>query len=422
VRNFAAVQSRPFNIAHTLQEALSLHQQGRLRDAEKLYARALKTAPDNFDALHLLGLIKAQSGQMGEAYRLMSAALKINPNVPDALINFANVLHGLKRDAEALESLDKALALRPGDLEATLYRGNALSTLNRPQEALLCFDAVLARNPGHPDALLNRGTAFAALGRHAKALADFDAILKHAPNHREALYNRGTALLDLGRESEAFDSLDRTVRDAPQHARAWNNRGRALQALQAQSDDSFAEPQQAPQFETIVKRHFRPPLPQRLEHPRPREATEHEGALEHRHRHPLRRPRCGHLLVYDDLLGRTPSSGELAGYLGVLGSQSRTQMAQLVLGSNEFDSRDNLGFERTEQRLMLRRGFDELAPREREILHLRFFEGLTQREIADEVGISQMHVSRLIRRSLEKIREEIASDELANQERKAASN
>ena len=32
---------------------------------------------------------------------------------------------------------------------------------------------------------------------------------------------------------------------------------------------------------------------------------------------------------------------------------------------------------------MLRRGFDELAPREREILHLRFFEGLTQREIAD---------------------------------------
>ena len=66
------------------------------------------------------------------------------------------------------------------------------------------------------------------------------------------------------------------------------------------------------------------------------------------------------------------------------------------------------GFERTEQRLMLRRGFDELAPREREILRLRFFEGLTQREIADEVGISQMHVSRLIRRSVDALRETIA--------------
>jgi RNA polymerase sigma-B factor len=48
-----------------------------------------------------------------------------------------------------------------------------------------------------------------------------------------------------------------------------------------------------------------------------------------------------------------------------------------------------------------------LDDRERRILHLRFFEGLTQSQIAQQVGISQMHVSRLIRRSLEKIREEI---------------
>ena len=68
---------------------------------------------------------------------------------------------------------------------------------------------------------------------------------------------------------------------------------------------------------------------------------------------------------------------------------------------------DDEGFERTEQRLMLRRGFDELAPREREILRLRFFEGLTQREIADLVGISQMHVSRLIRRSVDSMRDTI---------------
>ncbi|MGB9394099.1 MAG: tetratricopeptide repeat protein, partial [Pseudolabrys sp.] len=93
------MQSRPFNIALALQEALNLHQQGRLREAEKLYARVLKAAPDNFDALHLLGLIKAQNGQMGDAFRMMSAALKINPNAPDALINFANVLHALKRDS-----------------------------------------------------------------------------------------------------------------------------------------------------------------------------------------------------------------------------------------------------------------------------------------------------------------------------------
>jgi RNA polymerase sigma-B factor len=45
---------------------------------------------------------------------------------------------------------------------------------------------------------------------------------------------------------------------------------------------------------------------------------------------------------------------------------------------------------------------------------LRFFEGLTQSQIAQQVGISQMHVSRLIRRALEKIRDEIAVEESAN--------
>jgi len=236
VRNCAAVQSRPFNIAQTLQEALSLHQQGRLRDAEKLYARALKAAPDNFDALHLLGLIKAQSGQMGEAHRLMVAALKINPNAPDALVNFANVLHALKRDGEALTHLDKALALRPGDQEALLYRGNALNALDRREDAIACYDAVLARNPARGDALLNRGTARARLGRHADALADFDAVLTRVPHHVEALYNRGTALLELERPDAALAAFDAAVAAAPKHVGAWTNRGRALQALNRHAD------------------------------------------------------------------------------------------------------------------------------------------------------------------------------------------
>lgn len=236
MRNCAAVQSGPFNIAQTLQEALRLHQQGRLRDAERLYARVLKASRNNFDALHLLGLIKAQGGQMGEAHRLMASALKINPNAPDALVNFANVLHALKRDAEALTHLDKALALRPGDQEALLYRGNALNALDRPEDAIASYDAVLARKPAHGDALLNRGTARARLGRHADALADFDALLARNPHHVEALFNRGTALLELERPEPALAAFDAAVAGAPRHTGAWTNRGRALQALNRHAD------------------------------------------------------------------------------------------------------------------------------------------------------------------------------------------
>ncbi|MCW2949143.1 MAG: hypothetical protein JWN41_156 [Thermoleophilia bacterium] len=65
----------------------------------------------------------------------------------------------------------------------------------------------------------------------------------------------------------------------------------------------------------------------------------------------------------------------------------------------------------TEDRAVLAPGFAALDDRERFILHLRFFEGLTQSQIASRVGISQMHVSRLIRRSLQKIKEAIGSAE-----------
>jgi RNA polymerase sigma-B factor len=70
------------------------------------------------------------------------------------------------------------------------------------------------------------------------------------------------------------------------------------------------------------------------------------------------------------------------------------------------------GFRRTEDRDLLQHGLERLAGRERRILHMRFFEGLTQSEIADRVGISQMHVSRLIRQSLARVKDVLAHEGL----------
>ena len=81
---------------------------------------------------------------------------------------------------------------------------------------------------------------------------------------------------------------------------------------------------------------------------------------------------------------------------------------------SDLDPLESLGteeheYEVSEDRAVLAPGLRVLDDRERRILHLRFYEGLTQSQIAQQVGISQMHVSRLIRRSLEKIRAEIAT-------------
>ncbi len=221
----------PFNLGQTIQQALALHQQGRLDEAEKLYTRALKAQRDNFDALHLLGMLNHQRGKPAEAHRLIAAALKVQPGSPDALSNLAMVLHALKRDDEALAAIDKALKLAPGHLDALNNRGNILLDLKRPADAIAAFDAVLAKEPRHLQALVNRGNARTELGEPGQALADYDAALAMAPFHPLALYNRGNALRALGRMQEALAAYEQALASAPNHPGAWLNRGIALAAF-----------------------------------------------------------------------------------------------------------------------------------------------------------------------------------------------
>jgi RNA polymerase sigma-B factor len=64
----------------------------------------------------------------------------------------------------------------------------------------------------------------------------------------------------------------------------------------------------------------------------------------------------------------------------------------------------------SEHRVTLSPLIAQFPPRERMILHLRFFEGLTQSEIAGRLGISQMHVSRLLARALAQLRSQAEDD------------
>lgn len=124
-------------------------------------------------------------------------------------------------------------------------------------------------------------------------------------------------------------------------------------------------------------------------------------------------------------LGRSPTIAEVAKKLEV--SEERVieaiesgraynslslSQGTLLDGDDEVDPMEAVGtadheYEISEDRLLLEPGIRSLDDREQRIIKLRFFDGLTQSEIAREVGISQMHVSRLIRRSLDKIRLEI---------------
>jgi RNA polymerase sigma-B factor len=88
----------------------------------------------------------------------------------------------------------------------------------------------------------------------------------------------------------------------------------------------------------------------------------------------------------------------------------KIRVAELVDGRNgelEQDSALEPGYELGEDRATLARCFRVLDERERHLLRRGFFDGVSQSQIAREVGISQIHVSRLTRRALAKLRAEI---------------
>lgn len=115
-------------------------------------------------------------------------------------------------------------------------------------------------------------------------------------------------------------------------------------------------------------------------------------------------------------LSRPPTVSELAREAGVCEQDVmdaiHTQRARALSPLPATDGSSNVdrgvvvdgGFDSCEDRLLLAAGFRTLAERERRILHLRFYGGLSQAEIAREVGLSQIQVSRLIRSSLERMR------------------
>ncbi|MFD0146245.1 MULTISPECIES: RNA polymerase sigma factor SigF [unclassified Streptomyces] len=127
------------------------------------------------------------------------------------------------------------------------------------------------------------------------------------------------------------------------------------------------------------------------------------------------------------LHGRSPTVHELAERLGISeeevleGLESANAYSTLSLDVPDTDDEspavaDTLGaedeaLEGVEYRESLKPLLEDLPPREKRILLLRFFGNMTQSQIAQEVGISQMHVSRLLARTLAQLREKLLVEE-----------
>jgi protein O-GlcNAc transferase len=219
-----------------LEDALSLHEQGRLTEAAALYRKMLAQNPGDAGALHLLGVVEYQRNNPAAAIELIGRAIRINPRNAIFFSNLGLAYRALGRVEEALASYARALSIRPDYADALNHRGNVLRDLKRFPEALASYARALAVRPDFADALNNRGAVLSDLKRFDEALASYDRALTLRPDYAEALTNRGAVLSELKRFEEALASYDRALAIAPGNAEALNNRGNALSELKRFGD------------------------------------------------------------------------------------------------------------------------------------------------------------------------------------------
>ncbi|WP_398859075.1 RNA polymerase sigma factor SigF [Streptomyces chengmaiensis] len=288
----------------------------------------------------------------------------------------------------------------------------------------------------------------AAADRPAQAQADqadqADRMSEHSEHTPEQQHEQPLAPQDRSGARALFIELRKLPAGSPQRAelrnqlvrmhlplvehlaRRFRNRGEPLDDLTQvatigliKSVDRF-DPERGVEFSTYatptvvgeIKRHFRDKgwavrVPRRLQELR-LSLTTATAELSQQH-------------------GRSPTVHELAERLGISeeevleGLESANAYSTLSLDVPDTDDEspavaDTLGaedeaLEGVEYRESLKPLLEDLPPREKRILLLRFFGNMTQSQIAQEVGISQMHVSRLLARTLAQLREKLLVEE-----------
>lgn len=250
-----------------LNDAVALHRAGRIADAAAGYEQLLALEPLHADALHLLGVVRAQQGApvrlsaelIGRAAALNPASTAYRGNLlkairgdwdaaADGLLAAGNVLYddgqavaaarcyrtvltirpdhaeswgnlaAARRDAgapaDALAPAGRAARLAPGDAEVARLLA-ALLLAVRSHDAVEAVGRAIRLSPGDAALRFALADAVKIAGRYAEAVEAYRAALCHDPARAEGWFNLGVTLADLGRHEASLPAYARSVRLDP---------------------------------------------------------------------------------------------------------------------------------------------------------------------------------------------------------------
>lgn len=184
---FNRVGISPAQLQRILEEGIANHKEGRKEEAERCYRQVLEIAPNQPDALNLLGVLAADAGLLALAADLMRKALQTRPKDPHILNNLGHALSEMGDYEAARDNLERAVALKPDLDEAKYNLGKVLRFLGKTEMALRMWKEVWEADDRVFAALVGITNIYADEGRFKEAEETAREVISRLP-HRPAGY------------------------------------------------------------------------------------------------------------------------------------------------------------------------------------------------------------------------------------------
>lgn len=211
-----------------LASARAYHNHGNHVLAKQNYNKYLSFAPNDPDALQLLGVVESELGDHSLSILYLNRSLSINPASSSANLNLGIVQRRAGLLMDALESFRRAIAIRPHYGNAFNNMGVVLLELSRTNEALSAFNTAVELEPKLVDAHNNRAVALHKLGHFTEALHSLDIAIQLDPACSESWKNRCNTLIKLNRSADAITCGRKAIDLDPSYLDAYNSYGVSL--------------------------------------------------------------------------------------------------------------------------------------------------------------------------------------------------
>ena len=214
-----------------LRKALEYHQAGVFDRAEAIYLELIQSNPQNFEALHLLGVIASQVGDHSRAVECIGRAIQLSPDNPNFHFNLGISLEELGRFREAADCFGVAGLLKIDYADAFLNRGNCLYRMGDPVAAMGAYDQAIKAYPACASAHSNLGNILHEMGRFDDALVSHLQAVEIDPHSAPYHFNLGNLLKELNQLEEALESYENALRLNPRYWVVLGNKGAVLMDL-----------------------------------------------------------------------------------------------------------------------------------------------------------------------------------------------